>query len=128
MATSERHEELVKQKVEQLETEGWHIVTIGRNHPDAIAVKDGVIMAVEVLRKIKRKDKQKRKGKGQSRGWRYQGGLTLAEKVRRYSRFDKTLFVTYYGSTGEVADEFAVSKGGRYRTGKVKQNMDPRKV
>ena len=111
MGTSERHEELVKQKVEQLEAEGWHIVTIGRNHPDAIAVKDGVIMAVEILRKMKRKTTQKRPGKGKSRGWRYQGGLTLIEKVRRYSRFDKTAFVIYYGSTGEIADEFVVPKG-----------------
>ena len=95
-------------KVDQLKGEGWHVVTIGPSYPDAIAVKDGVIMAVEVLGKIKKLTKQKRPGKGKSRGWRYMGGLTLAEKIRRYSRFDKIAFVTYYRPSGEIADEFEV--------------------
>lgn len=78
---------------------------MGRLHPDAIAEKDGEIIAVEVLGKIRRKPRPKGTGprhKGQSRGYRLTGGLTFAEKQRRYSRFDNIHFTVFYKDKPDV--------------------------
>jgi len=102
MTPSERHEELVMAKVEELEKDGWHVVTIGNCHPDAIAVKDGLIMAVEVLKKYKHTSKT-----GENKGWKYSDG-TMRQKLEGYSRYDRIAFVTFYKTTGEIAEEFVV--------------------
>ena len=77
----------------------------GRNYPDAIAVKDGKIVAVEVLKKIRRTRDQR----GWSRGYRLVGGLTFEEKRRRYANFDDILFVIFYHDKDDI-EKFCNSK------------------
>lgn len=102
MAASKRHEELVAAKVHELMNEGWRVVTIGNRHPDAIAIKDGVIMAVEILKKYKHVSKA-----GKNKGWKYTNGA-MKQKLEGYAHFDKIAFVTFYDTTGEIADQFVV--------------------
>lgn len=92
MPPSEKHEQALKETVEELEAQGYRILLMGRLHPDAIAEKDGEIVAVEVLGKYKRK----RSPDGRSRGYKLTGGLTFEEKRRRYSRFDNIHFTVFY--------------------------------
>lgn len=44
------HELATTRKAEELHKEGWRVFILSRKSPDAIAVKDGKVIAVEILR------------------------------------------------------------------------------
>ena len=47
--TSREHELAVQEKVHELEAEGWRTFKLDRKSPDAIAIKDGNVIAIEIL-------------------------------------------------------------------------------
>jgi len=91
-----KHEEKVKEFLKKLEFEGWRVINLNAKSPDGIAVKDGKICAVEILKKIKtlRKNPITAAKKGKY-VWRFSGGFTMTQKRSIYSMFDEVLFETY---------------------------------
>lgn len=90
------HEKTLEEKLTQLEKEGWKTINLHGKSPDGIAVKDGKIVAVEILKKIRIRlgPSNVRKGKGKMR-WKYVGGHTLAGKRSNYDMFDDIIFDFY---------------------------------
>lgn len=76
MATSILHEKTLKEFILKLESEGYRVLDLERKCPDAIALKDGKIYAVEVL------GRQYKKGKGWKKKW------TQNSKKNIYHMFD----------------------------------------
>lgn len=93
---SVEHKEALGVKVRELEMDGWRVVPLDGKSPDAIAVKDNKIVAVEILKKIKTKRKNqtmaKKKGKFK---WSFAGGYTLTNKRSTYGMFDDVMFGFY---------------------------------
>jgi hypothetical protein len=91
-----KHEEALGMKIKELETTGWKVITLQGKSPDAIAVKDNKIMAVEILKKIKteRKNQKIAKKKGKFK-WSFAGGYTLTRKRSTYDMFDDVIFGFY---------------------------------
>lgn len=93
---SPRHEEILGEKIKELELDGWKVVNLHGKSPDAIAVKDNKIVAVEILKKIKTERKNqaiaRRKGKFK---WSFAGGYTLTGKRSNYDMFDDVIFGFY---------------------------------
>lgn len=73
---SKKHEEVLKLYITELEEEGFKVIDLKGKSPDAIAVKDNKVCAVEVL------GSTYRKGKGWHKGW------TRKHKQTQYSMFD----------------------------------------
>ena len=73
--------------------------------PDAIAAKDGKIIAVEVLGRQKRTPRPTpKKGKGKSRGYRYSPRSPLVS-TKRFACYDDVLFVFFtYGEEGFIVE------------------------
>ena len=71
--------------IEKLKMEGYHIVRLHGKSPDAVATKDGKLIAVEVIGKY-----------GKERKYKLTGGYTFAGKKREYSMFDDVLIFTFY--------------------------------
>ena len=90
---SQKHEEEVARKAEEMRSQGWRVIVLDGKSPDAIAVKDGKIVAVEVLKKIKTERTNPETIKSHGRYvWRLQGGYTQAQKRGIYSMFDDVEF------------------------------------
>ncbi len=89
---SEGHETRLREYAKELESKGWRVISLKGKSPDAIAVQNEAVVAVEVLSKV-RMSKLKR-GKW-IREWRYASGYTLAEKRRNYSMFDDVFFAVW---------------------------------
>jgi len=70
---SEQHENALAAKLQHLENEGWRTFHL-RDIPDAIAVKDGKVIAVEILRNTPSVEREER------------------IKRQQYSRFDDVIF------------------------------------
>ena len=85
-APSGQHERVLKEYCDELRTQGYNVVETHGKIPDAIATKDGKLIAVEVLIKIKRS--------GKGKGWRPMGGYTLDGKRRNYYMYDDVLIRT----------------------------------
>jgi len=83
MPESEYHEELVRRNATILRRKGHRVVILGRKSPDMIAVKDGKIIAVEVLgyTRIPKKGKKK--------NW------TVKEKKLNYKMFDDLIIIRF---------------------------------
>lgn len=86
------HEKAMMEYAEELESQGFRIFVCGNKCPDAIAVKDGKVCAVEILRKVRYERKNpiiiKRKGRYT---WKLQSGTTLKRKRETYSNYDDVL-------------------------------------
>jgi Holliday junction resolvase len=93
---NEKHEVRLMEKIKELELDGWRVVNLHGKSPDAIAVKNGKIVAVEILKKIKteRKNPEIAKKKGKFK-WSFAGGFTLASKRSNYDMFDEVIFGFY---------------------------------
>ena len=91
MVESEKHEEKLRQVLEKLNKEGYRAFDLERKSPDAIALKDNKIYAVEVL------GRQYKKGKGWTKKWTY-----LAKK-KVYHMFDDILIYDF---------KYPIKKGG----------------
>ncbi|HXG14224.1 MAG TPA: hypothetical protein VNK25_03740 [Candidatus Nitrosotenuis sp.] len=94
--SKEKHMAALKEKTKELELQGWRVVDLQGKSPDAIAIKDGRIVAIEILRKIKteRKNPDLAKKKGKFK-WSFAGGFTLASKRSNYDMFDDVIFGFY---------------------------------
>ena len=93
---SVEHEKKLEEKLRQLEDEGWRTINLQAKSPDGIAVKDGKICAVEILKKIKVRASGNRRGKGKGKfRWKYAGGFTMANKRSNYDMFDDVIFDVY---------------------------------
>ncbi len=46
---SEKHEKELELEIERLESQGYKVINLEDKSPDAIAIKDGQVIAVEVL-------------------------------------------------------------------------------
>ncbi len=92
----EKHQAALEEKIRELELEGWRVVNLHGKSPDAIAVKDDRIVAVEILKKIKteRKNPELAKKKGKFK-WTFAGGFTLTSKRSNYDMFDDVIFGFY---------------------------------
>lgn len=93
---TEKHELALENKIKELESIGWRVVNLHGKSPDAIAVKDDKIVAVEILKKIKtqRKNPDLARKKGKFK-WSFAGGFTLASKRSNYDMFDEVIFGFY---------------------------------
>ena len=81
--TSELHEKTLKNFIEELRKEGYKVFDLERKIPDAIAMKNGEIYAVEVL------GVQYKQGKGWTKKWTYRS------KTSNYHMFDGVIFKTF---------------------------------
>jgi Holliday junction resolvase len=92
----EKHELALKEKIKELEMDGWRVVNLQGKSPDAIAVKDKQIVAVEILKKIRteRKNPELARKKGKFK-WTFAGGFTLTSKRSNYDMFDDVIFGFY---------------------------------
>lgn len=80
----ERHEKKLTEIIEELKQKGYHVVRLDGKSPDAVATKDGKLIAVEVLGKY-----------GKRRNYKLAGGHTIAGKKRNYKMFDDVLVFTF---------------------------------
>jgi len=83
MSTSEQHEQVLKETIEKLKSEGYHVIDLERKSPDAIAVKDGKIIAIEVLGITHIP----------SKGWKHK--WTHKAKQQVYHMFDELKIITF---------------------------------
>lgn len=79
----ERHEKKLKEVIQEFKRKGYKVVDLEGKSPDAIAVKDNVVCAVEVLGRVHRKN----------RGWKKD--FTIIQKKSLYSMFDKVFIRTF---------------------------------
>ncbi len=91
-----KHEEALEKLIDEMNLDGWKIINLHGKSPDAIAVKNNKIVAVEILKKIKteRKNPDLAKKKGKFK-WSFAGGYTLASKRSNYDMFDEVIFGFY---------------------------------
>ncbi len=83
MATSEKHEERLREVIKELREEGYNVIDLEMKSPDAIAVKDNKIIAVEVLGRTFIK----------GRGWK--NNFTIKRKKQIYDMFDDIIIKTF---------------------------------
>ena len=90
---SPEHEMTLEKKLLELEKEGWKTINLHGKSPDGIAVKNGKIAAVEILKKVRMRlgPSNVKKGKGKTR-LKYVGGVTLTNKRSNYDMFDDVIF------------------------------------
>lgn len=91
---SKQHEETIRQKTNELKNEGWHVVILNGKVPDAIAVKDNMIVAIEVLPKkdiMRQPDWYNKAYRKMYDGQTY----TMAMKRVNYKMFDGIMFFGY---------------------------------
>lgn len=87
------HGMALREKVEELEKNGWRVIDLDGRSPDAIAIKDGKIIAVEILKKFKTERTNEETIKRHGRFvWRYSGGKSQSQKRQNYSMFDDVEF------------------------------------
>lgn len=83
----ELHESRLKEVIAELMEKGYHVVQLDGKSPDAVATKDGKLIAVEVIGKY-----------GKERNYKLRSGWTFAGKKREYNMFDDVLIYTFpYG-------------------------------
>lgn len=80
---SELHQKKVKEEIQRLESQGYRVIDTERKCPDAIAVKDGKIFAVEIL------PRRYKKGRGWNCKW------SLRAKKINYKMYDDIFFAFY---------------------------------
>ena len=80
---SKEHEINLVDELSKLRQDGWKVINLKGLSPDGIAVKDGKIIAIEVL------GMNYKKGKGFCHSWTYK------DKKERYSMFDDVIIKTF---------------------------------
>ena len=80
---SMEHELKLVDQLKKMVEDGWKVINLRGLSPDAIAVKDGKIVAVEVL------GMSYKKGRGYQHSWTYKG------KKESYSMFDDVIIKTF---------------------------------
>lgn len=94
---SQEHENEVQRFLDELKKDGYKVINLNGKSPDGIAVKNGKIFAVEVLKKIKTERKNYDSSMHHGRYiHRFSGGFTMAQKRSTYDMFDDVLFSTYW--------------------------------
>jgi hypothetical protein len=88
---SKQHEEELKKTMLELQKEGYRVIELRGHSPDAIAIKDNRIIAVEVLGQCWRNNPKYHYDELHS-GWTYAG------KKKQYSMFDDVKIVTFIRS------------------------------
>jgi len=90
------HEKTLDEMVKTLEFDGWRVIKLHGKSPDAIAVKENKIVAVEILKQWRKERTDpieiKKYGKNQLR---YYGGFTMASKRSNYDMFGDVFFKTF---------------------------------
>lgn len=90
------HEEKITKRLEELELQGYKTINLNNKSPNGIAIKDGKIFAVEVLRKVKSERKNPEIIKKHGRFvWRFQSGYTIVKINKLYSMFDGVLISSF---------------------------------
>ena len=94
------HEIALIDYTRELEAQGYRVFVCGNVCPDAIAVKDGKVCAVEILRKVhyERKNPKLIKLRGRYT-WKLQSGTTLKRKREIYSMYDEVLIHVFKDET-----------------------------
>jgi hypothetical protein len=80
-----QHEAILDEAILEMQKKGWRIIRLDGKSPDAIAVKDGRIVALEVMGRTWR----------QGKGWDLAGHGTFQTKKQEYSMFDEIMFWTF---------------------------------
>lgn len=75
MAPSRKHEDRLTEAIEEMRSQGYRVIRLNGKSPDAIAMKDGKLIAVEVLPRTSRVERR--------------------QKVLDYSMFDYISFYLY---------------------------------
>lgn len=70
-----KHELELFEVLKRLDAEGWRVVDLKGKSPDAVATKDGKLIAIEVLGMIKTKSKTYK------HNWSYSGKKKLYERL-----------------------------------------------
>jgi hypothetical protein len=81
---SKRHENRLTEVIDELKGKGFHVIRLNGKCPDAIATKEGKLIAVEVIGKW-----------GKERRYRLTGGWTYTGKKRTYSMFDDVMIFDF---------------------------------
>ena len=81
---SVQHEIELVNELQKLHNDGWKVINLRGLSPDGIAVKDGKVVAIEVL------GADYRKGKGWRHSWTYK------DKKERYSMFDDVIIKVFH--------------------------------
>ena len=81
---SETHDEVLQEEIEELQSKGFRVINLEGKNPDAIAIKDGKVYAVEVLGISYYKKK---------RHWK--GSFSIKQKRSIYHMFDG-LFIKHF--------------------------------
>lgn len=91
-----QHEKTLQSYFQELESNGYKTLNLEGKCPDGIAIKDGKIYAVEILRKIRYERKNPESIKRHGRfTWKFQSGNTLTSKLKAYHMFEKVLIKIY---------------------------------
>lgn len=85
---SKQHEDELQKTIEKLTEEGYRVINLQGQSPDAIATKEGKIIAVEVLGKSWRYH-PKTTSKELHSGWTHLG------KIKEYSMFDDVKIIEF---------------------------------
>ena len=96
---SKQHWEEVLKVVEKLKSEGWRVINLDNKSPDAIAIKDGKVVAVEVLGFIRKH----KKGRGNPKKNCY----SLKDKKLTYSMFDDLIIEKFEYEKSRKKREYA---------------------
>jgi hypothetical protein len=99
---SKQHEEELTKTVVLLEKEGWRVIDLNGMSPDAIAIKNGKVVAVEVLGKDWRNHPKTIRRE-------LHGSWTYAGKKKQYAMFDDVKIVTFIRE-GEGFDDEKLTK------------------
>lgn len=92
---SKQHEKALMHKVKELCGKGWKVIVLGTKSPDAIAIKDDKLFAVEVLgttNKVLVEQKYDRFASGLFGAWHKTDLKTMDSKRQRYQMFDGVIF------------------------------------
>jgi hypothetical protein len=96
MSESEAHQKAVKYGMDELKQKGFRCFLLGRKIPDALAIKDGQLYALEALGA---------RWKGKEKGWQTKFSRPQREKEFAYSRYDGLFFVKFkYPNAEKDAD------------------------
>lgn len=93
MVKSSTHPEVLDKKLKELEEDGWRVVRLKGKSPDAVASKDGKIIAVVVLAS------QWKDGTGWTQKWTYK------TKRRNYEMFDDVLIERFLRIPKEIESD-----------------------
>ena len=81
---SEQHEKELNEEIERLENKGYRVINLEGKSPDAIAIKDGKVVAVEVLGVSYYK-----------KNHTFKGTFSIKQKLGTYHMFDGVMIKNF---------------------------------